>query len=156
MSLRMTSESVDRGANATDRSKIYAWLCLSRAISVACVIHWLPLALLSIPAGQAVTIDGVITPGEWTNAASADIAVAPDWSVHVMMRHDDQYLYLAFAHLRHGGAERYPEILIDPAITGGDAWKPGQWWLHGRWRHGNPDRARQSRAQERAAVWAGV
>jgi hypothetical protein len=88
------------------------------------------LALLSIPAGPPVDIDGVIAPAEWSGAAAADIAVAPGWTVHIMLQHDVKYLYLAFTHLRHGGAERYPEIMVDPRNAGGDTWQSGQWWLH--------------------------
>jgi hypothetical protein len=74
-------------------------------------------AVLSIPAGPA-------------RPATVDIPVAADWTVHVMLWHDDRYLYARFSHLRHGGQERYPELLFDPALAGGDAWHHGQWWLH--------------------------
>jgi hypothetical protein len=72
-------------------------------------------AMLSIPSDSAVALD---------------IAVSADWSVHVLVRHDERYLYLTFSHLRKNGKERYPEILVDPALAGGDAWSHGQWWLH--------------------------
>jgi hypothetical protein len=73
------------------------------------------LALLAIPSHGTV---------------SADITVTPQWTVTAELHHDDRYLYIHFRHLKHDGQERYPEILVDPSLLGGDSWRPGQWWLH--------------------------
>jgi hypothetical protein len=88
------------------------------------------LARLEIPTGRPVTVDGVLSAGEWDDAATVDIAVASDWVVRVLVKHDASNLYFAFTHLRHSGAERYPEVLLDPASVRGDAWRPGQLWFH--------------------------
>ncbi|HEV3456616.1 MAG TPA: hypothetical protein VHG32_08655, partial [Thermoanaerobaculia bacterium] len=88
------------------------------------------LAALEIPAGRAVRVDGVLVAGEWGDAAAVTIPVAAGWEVRVLLKHDAANLYLAFTHLRHGEAERYPEVLLDPAVAGGDAWRPGQRWFH--------------------------
>src|SRR5579864_6914141 len=63
----------------------------------------------NIPTGPAVTLDSVISPGEWDHAAKVQIAVATDWTVTALLQHDDKNLYVAFTNLRHAGAERYPE-----------------------------------------------
>lgn len=85
---------------------------------------------MQIPAGPAVTLDGVLSPGEWDHAARARIIVDKDWTVTVLAQHDDQNLYLAFTELKHGGRVRYPEVLLDPADEKTVFWRPGQWWLH--------------------------
>jgi hypothetical protein len=77
-------------------------------------------------------VDGVISPGEWDHAVRIEIPVTRDWVVTVLAQHDDKNLYVAFTDLnqRHGGAEQYPEILLDPANQRTLLWQPGQWWLH--------------------------
>jgi hypothetical protein len=88
------------------------------------------LARLQIPTGRPVTVDGVLSAGEWDDAVPIDIAVASHWVVRVLVKHDASNLYVAFTHLKHAGAERYPEVLLDPASERGNAWRPGQLWLH--------------------------
>jgi hypothetical protein len=88
------------------------------------------VARLEIPYGRAVKVDGVLSAGEWDDAAPVDIAVSSDWVVRVLVKHDASNLYFAFTHLRHSGAERYPEVLLDPASARGSAWRPGQLWFH--------------------------
>src|SRR5215469_11001496 len=87
--------------------------------------------ILNIPRGQAVRLDGVIAPGEWDHAARVRISITPDWTVNVLLQHDDTNLYVAFIDVRHGGSERYPEVLLDPGNEKSNVWKTGrQWWLH--------------------------
>jgi hypothetical protein len=88
------------------------------------------LERLEIPTGRPVTVDGVLLAGEWDDAATVEIAVSSGWVVRVLVKHDASNLYFAFTHLRHSGAERYPEVLLDPATVGGNAWRPGQLWFH--------------------------
>lgn len=88
------------------------------------------LPRLAIPTGRPVIVDGVLSAGEWDDAATVDIVVSRDWVVRVLVKHDTSNLYFAFTHLRHSGAERYPEVLLDPASVGGNAWRPGQRWFH--------------------------
>lgn len=76
------------------------------------------LPRLEIPAGRPVMVDGVLSAGEWDDAATVDIGVSRDWVVRVLVKHDTSNLYFAFTHLRHLGAERYPEVLLDPASVG--------------------------------------
>jgi hypothetical protein len=85
-----------------------------------------------IPSGPAVTVDGVISPGEWDHAARVEISVTKDWVVPVLAQHDDKNLYIAFTGLnqRHGATERYPEVLVDSRNERTLFWQPGQWWLH--------------------------
>jgi hypothetical protein len=85
----------------------------------------------SIPCGPAIKLDGQMSPGEWDHALRVSINVAPDWIVGVFLQHDEKNLYVAFTDLKHGGGERYPEVLLDPANRKPLLWKEGQqWWLH--------------------------
>jgi hypothetical protein len=87
--------------------------------------------VLSIPHAGAVAVDGTLSPGEWDRAAEMQITVAPDWIVKVLLQHDEKNLYVAFTNLRHNGAERYPEVLLDPGNQKPLLWHEGQqWWLH--------------------------
>jgi hypothetical protein len=85
---------------------------------------------LEIPVGRPVHVDGVLTRGEWDDAVALEIPVAQDWVVRVLVKHDGANLDLAFTHLRHGTEERYPEVLLDPALADGETWRAGQLWLH--------------------------
>jgi len=75
-------------------------------------------------------VDGVLSQGEWDQAARVEIKVADGWVVTVLAQHDDKNFYIAFTGLRHGNAERYPEVLLDPAAEKSLLWKQGQWWFH--------------------------
>lgn len=86
--------------------------------------------VFSIPAGPTVNVDGVISAGEWDGAAKVEIKVADNWIVNALLQHDDNNLYIAFTNLRHAGAERYPEILLDPGNQKLLLWQRGMWWLH--------------------------
>jgi hypothetical protein len=105
-------------------------LVLSLAAVAVVSGTWTELARLEIPPGRPITVDGVLSPGEWDDAVAVDIAVSSDWVVRVLVKHDTSNLCFAFTHLRHAGAERYPEVLLDPASARGNAWRPGQLWLH--------------------------
>src|SRR5215472_3779237 len=70
------------------------------------------LTVVEIPAGRPVQVDGVLAAGEWDDAAALAIPIAPGWDVRVLLKHDAGNLYFAFTHLRHAGAERYPEVLL--------------------------------------------
>lgn len=83
-----------------------------------------------IPAGRSITVDGKFAPGEWSDAASMSMEVAPGWRVRVLFKHDAANLYFAFIHLTHGNEMRFPELLFDPREQRSDSWQSGQWWLH--------------------------
>jgi len=101
--------------------------------------------MLQIPSGPAVTLDGIISSGEWDHAVRAEISVTKDWVVTVLAQHDDKNLYVAFTGLdqRRGATERYPEVLLDTRNDKTLFWKPGQWWLHASYNlcesNGHPD-----------------
>jgi hypothetical protein len=48
---------------------------------------------LEIPSGRPVTIDGVLSVGEWVDAVPVDITVSRDWVVRVLLKHDASNLY---------------------------------------------------------------
>ncbi len=83
-----------------------------------------------IPAGRPVTVDGKLSPLEWSDAASKFIDVAPGWRVRVLFKHDASNLYFAFIHLTRGTEMRFPELLLDPREQQSNSWQPGEWWLH--------------------------
>lgn len=87
-------------------------------------------AQIIMPAGRSITVDGKLSPGEWSDAASMSIDVAPGWRVRVLFKHDASNLYFAFTHLTRGKDMRFPELLFDPREQRSDAWQPGEWWLH--------------------------
>jgi hypothetical protein len=85
---------------------------------------------IHIPRGVAVVVDGVKSAGEWNDAAMAQFAVAPGWSVRVFAKHDAQNVYFDFEGVTHAGSRLFPEIVVDPRNTKSEAWQKGQWWLH--------------------------
>jgi hypothetical protein len=85
---------------------------------------------IHIPKGHSATADGIISPREWDDAASTQIAIRPDWKVQVRFKHDDQNLYFAFEDVSHGTERMYPEIFLDPGNLRSAAWEKGQWWFH--------------------------
>jgi len=58
------------------------------------------------------------------------IAVKPGWMVRVFYKHDAANLYFAFEGLKHGGEERYPEVLIASRKQERNSWEPGVLWFH--------------------------
>lgn len=85
---------------------------------------------LEIPKGSAIVVDGTRSAAEWNDAASTDISIAPDWTIHVYLKHDSENLYFDFEGVMHDGKRLFPEILLDPRQLKSLAWQPGQWWLH--------------------------
>lgn len=83
-----------------------------------------------IPPGRPITVDGKLTPREWSDATSMIIKVAPGWRVHVLLKHDATNLYFAFIHLTRGKEMRFPELLLDAREQRSDSWRSGEWWLH--------------------------
>ena len=75
-------------------------------------------------------VGGRFVPGEWSDAASIFVKVAPGWRVRVLFKHDASNLYFAFIHLTRGKDMRFPELLLDPRGQRGDSWQQGEWWLH--------------------------
>jgi len=90
------------------------------------------LGITKIPKGSAPSIDGVLSLGEWSDAAQVSILVEPTWEVKVFLKHDAENLYLAFQGVEHGGRRLYPEVMIDPdpELGRGERWSAGQLWLH--------------------------
>jgi hypothetical protein len=86
--------------------------------------------VIELPRGRAPVVDGIISPGEWDDAAMVEIAVEPGWEVPVRVKHDGHALYVAFANLKPGEAERYPEVLLAVRGTRDGAWTTNDWWLH--------------------------
>ena len=88
------------------------------------------MSVVAIPQGTPSKIDGVMDKDEWKGAAQVAIQVEPSWIVKVFLKHDAATLYLAFQGVRHDDKRLFPEVLVDPALRGGEKWSPGQFWLH--------------------------
>ncbi len=81
------------------------------------------------------TLDGVISPGEWSDATIIDIA-APDISQPILMymKNDDNYLYIAVDNLTNLTDTDYNEIAIYFDDDNNDTWDPipsdeGNYWI---------------------------
>lgn len=68
---------------------------------------------LEIKRGAAPTLDGKIAENEWTDGGTATIMVQPDWPVKVHYKHDGANVHFAFANVKKGAEERFPEVLVD-------------------------------------------
>ena len=85
---------------------------------------------VTIPSGHSVTIDGKVTTGEWEDAQSIPISIRNDWNIRVRFKHDQEYLYLLFDGVTHGGERLFPEVFVDPEYWRIAQWQKGQWWFH--------------------------
>ena len=82
-------------------------------------------------AASPLKIDGVISPGEWEDARTAEIAIAADWTVRVFYKHDETNLYFAFTNpINPAGLEMYAEVFLDLNNDKSASWKQDDWWLH--------------------------
>lgn len=86
--------------------------------------------MLPIPRGSAPNIDGLLSSGEWFDAAQVSIPVEANWEVKVLLKHDAENLYLAFQGVEFGGKRLFPEVMIDPEWRRGERWSADQLWLH--------------------------
>ncbi|MCI0571525.1 MAG: hypothetical protein L0Y66_12285 [Myxococcaceae bacterium] len=89
---------------------------------------------LEVRHGSTPRVDGVLAPGEWEDARALPIDVAPGWRVTVRVKHDGASLHVAFAGLKHGKEERYPEVLVDPQNDATPAWGADDGWFHASYR----------------------
>ncbi len=86
---------------------------------------------LSIPAGQAVTTDGVAAGGEWTDARKIVLNIPGRNSAEFLIKHDRQNLMLLFYPNNPDASDvLFPEILIDPHDDKSAAWLGDDRWFH--------------------------
>lgn len=110
-----------------------------------------------IPFGRSIQVDGHPAAGEWDDAASLIVGVAPGWDVPVRVKHDGSNLLVAFSNLASpdGKSFRFPEVLIDIDGSGSAAWAADDWWFHASFRDcqskGRPND--YSTCQKDAANW---
>jgi len=89
---------------------------------------------LEIRRGTPITIDGRAAQGEWDDAATLTVEVAPGWTSTVRYKHDGSNLLVAFANLGSGrGTFVYPELVLDARNDGGLVWGADDWWFHASW-----------------------
>jgi hypothetical protein len=90
-----------------------------------------PEALLRVPRGTPVTIDGVMEPSEWTDADVVEFGIDDVVDVTVQLKHDGTSLLLAFVYDRttgEGGC--HPELYIDADNDKSSQWRTDDWWFH--------------------------
>ncbi len=93
--------------------------CLSSA-------NWLEIA-----PGSAVTIDGVIQPGEWDDAATVGFGIDGVVNVTVSAKHDGTSLMLAFRYTFVGvPGLGMPEVLFDTDADRSVGLQTDDWWFH--------------------------
>ena len=83
--------------------------------------------------GRPITVDGVFSKDEWTDARRLDLPISANRNVNVYYKYDDNNLYFAFTmYLIVGTIEmRCPEILIDRDNRKGTLWLEGRdFWFH--------------------------
>ena len=85
---------------------------------------------INIPTGTKPTIDGVLSPNEWSDADSVDIEVQANWTVKVYYKHTNSCLYIAFTGLVTMFGERYPDVMLDINNDRSTSWNGDDWWLH--------------------------
>lgn|GEM_PF-1450393 len=86
-----------------------------------------------ITLGSAVTVDGQVSDGEWTDAAPFSIQPAEDWSADVGIKHDGDSLVFVFASFQPPSvppAIVFPEVLIDVGNDKPETLGPDDWWFH--------------------------
>lgn len=98
-----------------------------------------PRPRLEVRRGTTPKVDGVIASGEWDDAGEVFIDVEAGWRVAVRFKHDAAFLHVAFLGLRHGGAERYPEVLVDARSDATATWGPDDRWIHASYRDCDAD-----------------
>jgi hypothetical protein len=87
-------------------------------------------ALIHIPSGSPITVDGKASAKEWGDSESVALPVDNTWTVRVRFKHDAENIYFEFEGVKRGTERLFPEILLDPRNRKSEAWEPGEWWLH--------------------------
>src|SRR5215470_16774852 len=109
---------------------------MKRAVALLCSsVPWILLSnrateVVHVPKGNAVNIERTDLPNEWDDAGLTQISVAPEWTVKVRFKHDEENLDFAFEDTKHGRDRLFPEIFIDPLDEKSSRWQKGQWWFH--------------------------
>ena len=93
---------------------------------------------LGIPFGTSPVIDGLFLATEWDDAVRVDFSAAEGAAiVWVHLKHDGEYLYLAYEYPEYPTYTEYPfgeliipEILLDPDNAKTADWAEDDWWLH--------------------------
>jgi|GEM_PF-2327878 len=88
-------------------------------------------AMLEIPDGAGVVVDGHLQPGEWADAETLLLLVDGAVDVTVLVKHDGVSLLAAYCYT-YAGAEDlcFPEILIDPENNKSVGWQYDDRWFH--------------------------
>ncbi|MCX6834744.1 MAG: SBBP repeat-containing protein [candidate division Zixibacteria bacterium] len=86
---------------------------------------------LVIPRGAGVTIDGVMHPGEWTDAETVTLGIDGVTDVTVFVKHDGASLLVAYSYSYVGQAGLcLPEIFVDTDNNKNADWQNDDWWFH--------------------------
>lgn len=85
----------------------------------------------SIPVGKSITVDGVIGPQEWNDAAAFAFARSDIVAAKVFAKHDGAHLLLAYIYENPKDSTYIlPEFFIDTKFTKGKTWGQDDFWFH--------------------------
>ncbi|MBM2816832.1 MAG: hypothetical protein HW421_3594 [Ignavibacteria bacterium] len=80
--------------------------------------------------GSTPKIDGVITAGEWSDAAKVQITSAGNKIINIYYKHDGKNLLFAYLDNLGSAKYRFPEILLDIKNDKSKGWMNDDWWFH--------------------------
>jgi hypothetical protein len=87
--------------------------------------------ILAIPAGTSVTVDGVIEPGEWADAAIIGISIEDKVDVAIRVKHDNSSFLAAYTYSFIGEpALCFPEVNFDVNNDKSETRQMDDWWFH--------------------------
>jgi hypothetical protein len=95
-------------------------------VRIKLVLSVLICVLAQVPARASDVLLIPATPA----TAEVKINVATGWIVRAHCSHDRREMTCRFDNLKKAGAERFPELMIDPQDAETSGWQKGQWWLH--------------------------
>ncbi|UCC44830.1 MAG: hypothetical protein JSU65_02585, partial [Candidatus Zixiibacteriota bacterium] len=88
-------------------------------------------AVLEIPLGTPVVMDGAISLGEWSDAVIKEFTVEGYVDVTVMIKHDGTSLLAAYHYVfQHEENLCFPEVMIDVGNDKTEYWMSDDWWFH--------------------------
>src|SRR3989339_198211 len=85
---------------------------------------------ININKGVSISVDGVISPGEWEDANNVEIISAGDKIVKVLFKHDGENMLFAFLDNLASAEWRFPEIFFDVNNDKSTNWFYDDWWFH--------------------------
>ena len=88
--------------------------------------------ILDFRKGKTPKIDGIDSPGEWSDAGTTHIIVRAGWKVTVRYKHDGANLFFGFRDVADPEKllSRVPEVVFDMLNDRKTTWNEDDWWFH--------------------------